>query len=72
MTPTVVPVELQIDLNGTVIVNETFQSGTTRSINEIFDTSVLNTGSNDLVVSRVGNTGSIVISDLILCYSVPS
>lgn len=72
VTPTVVPVELQIDLNGTVIVNETFQSGTTRSINEIFDTSDLNTGSNDLVVSRVGNTGSIVISDLILCYSVPS
>jgi hypothetical protein len=67
-----VPVDLPIDLNGTPIVTETFRDGASRTINEIFDSIHLNTGDNDLIVSRMGNSGSLIISDLIMVYSVPS
>jgi hypothetical protein len=70
--PSVVPVELQIDLNGTVIENKTFSLEVTRMLTEIIDGNLLNAGDNTLIVSRVGNTGSFDFSKIVMLYSVPS
>lgn len=69
VTPVDAPVQLQIDLNTTRIVDETFNSGVSRSLNEIFDTGILQAQGNDLIVSRAGNSGSFDFSDLIMVYS---
>ena len=70
--PSVVPVEFQIDLNGTVIENQTFSAKVTRMLAEILPDGLLNAGDNTLIVSRVGNTGSFDFSKIVMFYSVPS
>lgn len=72
VTPSGPPVTLQIDLNGTQIVNETFQSTQSRVLNEIFDTNVLLEGENTLVVRRQAGPGSVAISELIMMYPADS
>lgn len=65
-------VQLQIDLNGRLIVDEIFTSGVSRSFNEIFDASVLMPVGNILTVTRQNgaiNPGSFEISNLIMVYS---
>jgi hypothetical protein len=71
-------VSLQITLNatdtvpGTVIVNETFDPGPARSLNEVFDSGLLREQDNTLTVSRSAGPGSLRISDLIMVYSADS
>lgn len=63
-------VRLEIDLNGTPIVGETFNSGQDRSLNAIFDVGVLQETGNILTVT-VPNTepGTLEIRSLIMFYS---
>lgn len=63
------PVQLQISLNNTLIVDENFNTGISRSLNELFSPSDLQAVGNVLTVSRPGGVGSFDISDIILCYS---
>jgi hypothetical protein len=63
-------VRLQMELNGTEIVDQTLQSTVSRQLNEIFDHGVLVEGNNVLRVF-VPNTdpGRVTVSDIILFYS---
>ena len=73
VTPSGPPVTLQIDLNGTQIVSETFQTTQSRVLNEIFDLNILLAqGNNTLVVRRQAGPGSFAISDLIMMYPADS
>jgi len=62
-------VSLHIDLTGTRIVDETFNTDPVRSLNEIFDHGVLLEQGNILTVTRQAGPGSLGISDIIICYS---
>jgi len=65
------PVELLIELNGTLIVHDTFQSGTSRVMNEIFPEGVLRTSGNELrVFVPDDESGSLTFSDVIVTYPV--
>lgn len=70
VTPTG-PVELKIELNGTLIVHDTFQSGTSRVMNEIFPEGVLRSSGNELrVFVPDDETGSLTFSDLMVTHPV--
>jgi hypothetical protein len=70
VTPSGGAVTLQMDLNGTMVVNETFQSTTSRSLNEIIDNGTALEEDNELVIRRQAGPGVVDVSDLIFTYSV--
>ena len=69
VTPSGGAVTLQMDLNGTLVVNETFQSGTSRSLDEIIDNGTALEQDNELVIRRQAGPGVFDVSDLIFTYS---
>ena len=69
LSPTNPPVTLQIDLNGTMIVNETFQTTASRTFLEIVEDGVANDGENTLTMRRQAGPGTFAISDIVLLYS---
>jgi hypothetical protein len=69
VTPSGGAVTLQMDLNGTLVVDETFQSTTSRTLNEIIDTGLAVEDDNELVIRRQAGPGDVEISDVIFVYS---
>ena len=69
VTPSGGAVTLQMDLNGTLVVDETFQSGTSRTLNEIVDNGTAQEAANELVIRRQTGPGSLDVSDVIFVYS---
>ena len=69
VTPAGGDVTLQMDLNGTLVVDDRFQTTNTRTLNEIIDHGVAVEGENDLVIRREAGPGTIVFSDVIFAYS---
>ena len=65
-------VTLQMDLNGTTIVDSTFGNDVTRSLNEIIDNGTALEADNELVIRRQAGPGSVEVSDLIFVYSADS
>ena len=52
----------KMDLNGTLVVNETFQSTTSRSLNEIIDNGTALEDDNKLVIRRQAGPGVFDVS----------
>jgi hypothetical protein len=69
LSPTNPPVTLEIDLNGTTVVTETFQSTASRTLLEIVEDGVANDGANTLTMRRQAGPGTFAISDIVLLYS---
>jgi len=65
-------VTLQMDLNGTNIVDTTFGNETTRSLNEIIDNGTAVETDNELVIRRQAGPGTLDVSDIIFVYSADS
>jgi hypothetical protein len=65
-------VTLQMELNGTLVVDTTFGSDVTRSLNEIIDNGTAVEADNELVIRRQAGPGSVEVSDLIFVYSADS
>lgn len=64
-------VRLQIELNGTEIVDQVIDTTVSRTFNEIFDEGVLQTSGNELRVFVPNDEpGSVTVSDLIMVYPV--
>jgi len=62
-------VTLQMELNGTLVVDTTFGSDVTRSLNEIIDNGTAVETDNELVVRREAGPGTLKVSNLIFVYS---
>lgn len=62
-------VTLQLELNGTVIVDTTFGNDVSRTLNEIIDNGTAVEVNNELVIRRTAGPGSVNVSDLIFAYS---
>lgn len=62
-------VTLQMDLNGNRIVDTTFGSDVSRSLNEIVDNGFAVEADNELVIRRQAGPGTVDVSDLIFVYS---
>jgi hypothetical protein len=69
VTPAGGDVTLQMDLNGTLVVDDRFQTTNTRTLNEIIDHGVAVEGENDLVIRREAGPGTLDVSDIIFAYS---
>jgi hypothetical protein len=69
VTPSGGAVTLQMDLNEEPVVDETFQSDTARSLNEIVDNGVARENNNHLVIRRQAGPGTLDVSDIIFVYS---
>lgn len=62
-------VRLQMELNGTSIVDQTIDTTISRSFNEIFDEGVLQESDNELRIFVPNDEpGSLEVSDLIMVY----
>lgn len=62
-------VRLQIELNGTTVVDQTIDTTVSRTFNEIFDEGVLRARGNTLrVLVPNDEPGNLQISDLIMVY----
>jgi len=69
-TPTSLPVNVQISINGTRVVNETFRSTPSRTMTQIFDHEILTEADNVLeVLVPSTEPGSVTLSQLIVMYS---
>jgi hypothetical protein len=62
-------VTLQMDLNGDNVVDETFQTGVARTLNEIVDNGIALETGNQLVVRRQAGPGTLEVQDFIFTYS---
>jgi hypothetical protein len=61
-------VTLEMRLNGTIILTQTFDSEPQRSWHEIVEQNLLTTGNNTLTVTRTAGPGSFTISDCALFF----
>ena len=63
-------VRVQIELNGTEIVDQTIDTTVSRTFNEIFDHGVLVGTDNKLRIFVPNNEpGSVTVSDLVMVYT---
>ena len=63
-------VQLQMQLNGVTIVNQSLDTDVSRSFHEIFDEGVLRAQDNTLrVLVPNSDPGSVEVSDLVLVYA---
>jgi hypothetical protein len=65
-------VTLQMELNGTLVVDTTFGSDVTRTMTEIIDNGTAVEADNELVIRRQAGPGSVEVSDVIFVYSADS
>jgi hypothetical protein len=65
-----VDVHVQVELNGTLIVDQTIDSTVSRTFNEIVGHGILRSRNNELRVFVPNNEpGSVIVSDLIMVYT---
>src|SRR5262245_42490305 len=62
-------VTLQMDLNGTLVVDTTFGADGTRTMTEIIANGTALEADNELVIRRQAGPGTVDVSDVIFVYS---
>jgi hypothetical protein len=62
-------VTLQMELNGTLVVDTTFGNDILRSLNEVIADGVAVENDNELVIRRQAGPGTVNVSDIIFVYS---
>ncbi|GAA2629926.1 hypothetical protein [Paractinoplanes durhamensis] len=59
---------LEVTLNGTSLLTQTFDTEPQRSWHEVIDDGILQATNNVLTVTRTAGPGSITVSDLVILY----
>jgi hypothetical protein len=68
VNPSGTPVTLQLTLNGTIILTQTFDTEPQRSWHEVVEANRLLASNNTLTATRTAGPGNVTVSDLVLFF----